>query len=115
MTVDLYIDQLSDAHLRTILEQLRAIILETLPNVEESIKWNIPFYTYHGMLCYLNPQKDHIALGFAKGAQLSNAQGILSGTGSQVRHIRIGDIHDIPTEGIIEVLMEAAMLNELRG
>src|SRR6187549_2159456 len=34
-----------------IMNNLRSIIKSTVPEVEERIAWNVPNYTYHGVLC----------------------------------------------------------------
>ncbi|MEM9022173.1 MAG: DUF1801 domain-containing protein [Bacteroidota bacterium] len=99
------------ADLRPVAEALRAIILSTAPGIEELIKYKIPFYHHQGPLCYLNKQPEHMVLGLAKGAELSNASGILTGTGNTVRHVRVYTIQDLPEAAIREVLQEAILLN----
>ncbi len=54
MTVDDYINQQTPDHQR-ILRWLRQLILTSDPAIRETIRWNIPFYTYHKRhLYYLN-------------------------------------------------------------
>ena len=100
--------------LQPILQRLRHIVLKTSPLISEEIKWKIPYYSYNGMLCYLNPRKKSVDLGFSYGAKLSNAQGLLTGSGSVVKHITIYSLDEIDEDGIMSVLKEAMYLNEIK-
>lgn len=89
------------------------LILSLVPQAQASIKWNIPFYTYIRNLCYLNPKKDHIYIGFPYGVHLSNEQGLLETAGrKQVRTISIYKLKDLETPALAEVILEAALYNE---
>lgn len=52
---------------RPILKHLRAVIHEGCPEVEETIKWGMPSFTYHGILCGFAAFKEHCAFGFWRG------------------------------------------------
>jgi hypothetical protein len=64
--VDTYIDSL-DASRKSSLQQLRRIIRETVPEAEETIQYNMPYYTYHGMLCAFASQKHYMSFYFLNG------------------------------------------------
>jgi uncharacterized protein YdeI (YjbR/CyaY-like superfamily) len=53
-----------------ILQHLRATVHAACPDVEETIKWSMPFFLYHGMLCNMAAFKAHCAFGFWKGELL---------------------------------------------
>ena len=99
---------------RQLLHQLRQIILESAPHIEERIKWKIPFYSYQGLLCYLNLQAkgNGVVLGFCRGAMLSNEQRLLQGNGKEVRLVIFNDQDSLPKEEIRQLLQEAMLLNE---
>ena len=46
------------------LKELRKVVKSTIPNVEESISWGIPFYKYHGLLAGFSFFKNHVGFGF---------------------------------------------------
>lgn len=110
--IDLFIDQIQPTELRKIAIRIQQIIQDSLPQVQESIKWKIPFWSYKGNFCYLNPKKEQLVLGFMKGIELSNAQGALVGDGKHVRHLIYKKITDLDEIVLVEILNEAAMLNE---
>jgi uncharacterized protein YdhG (YjbR/CyaY superfamily) len=49
---------------RPILEELRTIVLTTIPNVEEKISWGVPFYRHHGEIGGFAHAK-HVSVGRA--------------------------------------------------
>jgi uncharacterized protein YdhG (YjbR/CyaY superfamily) len=49
-----------------LLQQLRAIILKTVPNAEEVISYKMPAYKYHGMVAWFAGYDHHV--GFYPGA-----------------------------------------------
>ena len=53
---------------RPILERIRDTVHATCPDVEETMKWRMPFFMYRGMLCNMAAFRKHCAFGFWKGA-----------------------------------------------
>ena len=100
--------------LRGILSALRIIILQAGPYIEETIKYGIPYYSYHGRLCFLNPRDGAVELGFCQGALLSNDQGLLVGEGKEVRHVRIKTLAAIDQAALEALLQEAILFNEAK-
>lgn len=110
-SVDLFIES-QPADKQVLLQRLRSLILASAPYVEESIKWNIPFYSAHGLLCYLNPLPKGVALGFCRGALLSNTGGLLRGKGAAVRLFPLSAGAPLREDRIRELLQEALLLNQ---
>ncbi len=52
---------------RPILRHLRAVVHEGCPEVEETLKWGMPSFTYHGILCGFAAFKAHAVFGFWRG------------------------------------------------
>jgi uncharacterized protein YdeI (YjbR/CyaY-like superfamily) len=67
--VDSYIAKSAD-FAKPILSQLRDVIHEACPTVEETIKWSSPFYMYKGILCSTAAFKRHCAIIMWKGRLL---------------------------------------------
>lgn len=60
--VDAYLEGLIPDR-KEALEQLRVLILQTIPDVEESMKYNMPTYDYAGEgLCAFASQKQYMSL-----------------------------------------------------
>jgi hypothetical protein len=71
--LDAYITR-SAPFARPILRHLRAVVHAGCPGVEETIKWGMPFFVYHGILCHMAAFKQHVAFGMWKGRSLIAAR-----------------------------------------
>ena len=105
--VDQFIEVLPEKT-QEITTYLRNIILETSENFTEEIKWGMPSYGIQKNICYLQPSKNHVNLGFYFGASLLDKDNLLEGTGKQMRHIRIKKLDEIQPEKI-KALIQAAI------
>lgn len=102
---------------REIMTILRSWILDLGPHTQEKISYKIPYFSFYGPLCYLNPNEDGVDLGFTKGYELSNEQGILEAKGRKhVKSITFYSTTDLEEQEdtIRHILNEAAILNEYR-
>jgi hypothetical protein len=122
MTIEDYIEALENPTLKRWAVVLHEKIVTFVPQAKPSIKFKVPFYDYHRWLCCFTVYEKHIELSFLYGYLLSNEQGLLSavpakGKGkndlAQVRKIFITDEAILQSEGLIEVLAEATLLNEV--
>jgi uncharacterized protein YdeI (YjbR/CyaY-like superfamily) len=107
--VDVYIAK-SAAFARPILERLRALVHEALPEVEESIKWGAPHFLHHGMLAGMAAFRQHAAFGFWKGRLVTGAPETAEAMG---QFGRLESIADLPPAARIRAWVKrAAELNE---
>lgn len=60
-TVDEYLASIPPEK-RTMIEELRAAINQTVPQAEEIISYNMPAFRYQGILLYYAAHKEHIGL-----------------------------------------------------
>ena len=58
-TVDEYVDSFAEP-VKGILQMLRKTIKEEVPEAEETIKYAMPTYVYHGNLVYFGAWKKHV-------------------------------------------------------
>ena len=93
------------------LRTLRKLILDAAPQVGESIKYGIPFYTYHGLLCYLNPKGDHVDFGFCQGVQLSDEDGLLYGNNKEIRKVKVTQLTGLLVQSLRQLVQEALLVN----
>ena len=61
---------------RDIGERIHRIIRESAPSLEPIVRWGLPFYTKNGKdVCYIKPDKNFIAFGFAEVVNPSHEEG----------------------------------------
>jgi uncharacterized protein YdhG (YjbR/CyaY superfamily) len=83
--------------------QLRRIVFETFPEIEESMKWGVP--TYAKGKYYFVALKDHVNLGFSLKGLSKQEQKRLEGSGKTMKHVKIRSMRDIDKEEIVELLV----------
>jgi hypothetical protein len=102
-----------DERRREIMLHLHNLLI-SFPEVTSKIAYKIPFYYRKSWICYLNPEKGGgIELGFTRGKELSNIQGLLEPKGrKQVAGITISSVDAIPEGALVEIINEAIILDE---
>jgi hypothetical protein len=83
-----YIGKASTEQITT-LETLRNLIHESVDNVSEEIKWNMPVFGKNKDFAYLRFAKKHITLGFYCVDKLKDPDNLLEGEGNTLKHIKI--------------------------
>ncbi len=93
-----------------ILEHLRDLIHEVCPQVEEDVKWSMPFFNYKGApICSMAAFKQHCSLGFWRykdivGAKNDNGMGQFG---------KLTSLKDLPPSDVLVAYIQKAMaLNE---
>ena len=97
---------------RPILTHLREVVHAACPEVEETMKWSSPHFTYQGMLCHMAAFKNHCGFGFWKGSLVLEQEG--SGAdGAMGQFGRITSLADLPSDEVLtEYIQRAMRLNE---
>src|SRR5262245_42634040 len=65
--VDAYIEK-SAPFAKPILKHLRAVVHEACPEVTEDLKWRMPHFMHHGIMCGMAAFKEHCIFGFWKAS-----------------------------------------------
>jgi uncharacterized protein YdeI (YjbR/CyaY-like superfamily) len=113
--VDAYIEKKAGFS-KPVLEHLRKLVHKACPEVEETIKWGMPFFDYKGSpICCIAAFKEHCTFTFWKAKLMKDPESILQ---VAERHAmgnfdRITSLKDLPSDKIlIAYIKEAAKLNE---
>jgi uncharacterized protein YdeI (YjbR/CyaY-like superfamily) len=107
--IDDYISK-SEPFAQEILSEIRKIVHEYCPQVEEAMKWSFPNYTYKGsILCSSAAFKQHCAFGFWLESVMEDPHGIFKrhegGMGSLGK---ITSMKDLPPRNILgEYILQA--------
>jgi hypothetical protein len=100
--------------IRTLAEELRALVRQTVPGVEERVYPGWRGIGYHDAqsryFCGIFPQVASVRLLFEHGAALDDPDGLFTGGATQVRWIELNPGQPVPREGI-ERLIHAALLH----
>jgi len=121
-SIDEFLGYLS-ANDRAIVDRLRALVHETVPEAEERLSYNVPYYRRHADICFIWPgsvgwagkTKAGVQLGFTQGVHLYDRRGYLERGGRKQVGMRVyQDISEIDPDIIRELLTEAVRVDEER-
>jgi uncharacterized protein YdeI (YjbR/CyaY-like superfamily) len=98
-----------------ILRKIRAAWHKADRDIEETIKWRVPYFRKHGLLGCMAAFKGHVSLGFWRAKDLSDSHGLVR-DGSMLSAIRFASVRDLPAEKVLIAYMrEAIALDEDAG
>jgi uncharacterized protein YdeI (YjbR/CyaY-like superfamily) len=104
--IDAYIAKSAD-FAKPILIRIRKLVHAACPDVEETIKWNVPFFEHKGILLTFPAFKQHCALIFWRGRLFLGKE--------RGKFRRITSLADLPGDKILTgYIRKAVELNEAR-
>lgn len=110
--VDMYIAHAGE-FARPILEQLRHVVHQACPEVQETIKWGCPHFLYSGkILCSMASFKTHCAFAFRLGSLMDDPDGIMKTKSDEKAMGHLGQIRklsDLPSRKILIRYIRQAM------
>src|SRR3989442_58654 len=79
-----------------ILRRVRKLVHQGCPEVQETIKWSMPHFEYHGIMLGMAAFKEHCSIGFWKGELLF---GKSAGSDNGMGHFgKITGLKDLPSD-----------------
>jgi uncharacterized protein YdeI (YjbR/CyaY-like superfamily) len=106
--IDTYIAQSAD-FARPILNHLRDLVHSACPDVEETLRWSMPSFTYAGgILCHMAAFKQHCAFGFWKGSLIVPSDGT-SNEAAMGQFGRITRVSELPPKKVLTGYIKQAM------
>jgi hypothetical protein len=99
------------------LAQLRKLILDAAPELNEEWKWGTAVWVHQGNVVAAGAFKDHVKLNFFKGATLEDRSGLFN-AGFEAKATRAIDFHQgdkINVAALKELVRAAVALNASGG
>jgi uncharacterized protein YdeI (YjbR/CyaY-like superfamily) len=107
--IDAYIAQSAD-FAKPILTHIRGVVHAACPDVEETLKWRMPTFMHHGIMCGMAAFKEHAAFNLWKGSLIVGSDGDRVAMG---QFGRITSLSDLPSTKVLTGYIRQAMaLNE---
>jgi len=94
-----------------ILRHVRKLVHAACPEVQETMKWRIPHFDYHGIMLGMAAFKEHCSIGFWKGELILGKR---AGSDGGMGHFgKVTRLKDVPSDKrFIEYVRKAAALNK---
>lgn len=94
--------------------ELRKILHEASPSLEEDWKWGSPVFVHNGLVCSIGSFSDHVKLHFFKGADIDGSEKTFN-TGFEAkgtRGINYFDKDKIDKAAVIKIVKKAVEYND---
>ena len=96
--------------------QVRALILQEVPHAYELLydSYNALSMAYsysedlNDAFCHVATYTRHVNLGFNRGADLEDPNGLLRGSGKRIRHVRVESTEDLEPSHVRDFVRRAA-------
>ncbi len=83
-SIDEFLDYIPDEELK-IVDELRNLVFDCIPDINEKLSYNVPFYARKKTICFIwpasipwgNVKENHVVLGFSNGHQIPDPFNIL--------------------------------------
>ena len=112
-TVDQYLQALAPDR-KEALEKVRKLILNTIPEIEETMRYNMPTYEKDEVVCALASQKHYISLYMDVELVQEHKE--------ELKHLDVGKscirfkrINDLPMDTVKEILEETVVRQSKMG
>ncbi len=97
--------------LRKVVSALRNLVKETVPGTRETVNaWGVPTFESRKPFCLYMVGKHHVTFGFHFGTSLEDSEGLLEGTGKNIRHVKLRDVEAVGQRGLRELVLAASRL-----
>lgn len=101
-----------EPNLSAVARSLGKLVKKVVPKMKEGINaWHQPTFESNGPFCVYMVGTHHITFLFIRGTSLPDPEGLLEGTGKNLRHVKIRSEEDLSRRGFKELLRAAARLN----
>jgi hypothetical protein len=98
----------NNPELEKVVRALRSFVKKTVPGTKETVNsWGIPTFEKKEPFCFYMVGKNHVTFGFHLGTSLPDPEGLLQGTGKNMRHVKLPTMNDLEQKGLRELLLAA--------
>ena len=95
--------------LRKVVGGLRSFVKKCVPGTKETVNsWGIPTFERKDPFCFFMVGKKHVTFGFHSGTSLDDPEGLLEGTGKNIRHVKLRTVEDVEQKGLKNLVQAAA-------
>jgi hypothetical protein len=97
--------------LRKVVRRLRSFVKKCVPGTKETVNaWGIPTFGKKDSFCFFMVGKNHVTFGFHFGTSLDDPEGLLEGTGKNIRHVKLRTLEDLERKGLKNLVNAPARL-----
>src|SRR3984893_10925919 len=97
-----------NSQLQRVVRELSTLVKETVPTSKQTVNaWGVPTFEAKNPFCSYMVGKNHVTFGFHFGTSLQDPEGLLEGTGKNIRHVKLRTIEDLERKGLKGLVLAA--------
>ena len=98
-----------DPALRAVIAELKKMVKELVPGTKETVNaWGVPTFVAQNPFAFYMVGKKHVTFGFLFATALPDPEGLLEGTGKNMRHVKLRSAEDLEKKGLQELIVAAS-------
>jgi hypothetical protein len=102
---------LENPKLRKVVTALRTFVKVIEPSTKETVNsWGVPTFETDTPFCMYMVGKNHVTFGFLLGTSLPDPEGLLEGTGKNLRHVKLRTLEDLQRPALKSLVQAACKL-----
>jgi len=88
----------------------RQLVLRVVPKAEEKVHrpWKTIAYGLSRKFCAISPYRSWVNVHFHQGASLPDPSGLLEGTGTTARHVKVASPADLRSRALVALIRAAS-------
>src|SRR6266446_7326194 len=95
--------------LRTVVAGLKKVVKELVPGTKETVNaWGVPTFVAQNPFAFYMVGKKHVTFGFPFATSLLEPEGLLEGTGKNMRHVKLRTSEELDKKGLRELIVAAS-------
>jgi hypothetical protein len=95
--------------LRAVIAGLKKVVKELVPGTKETVNaWGVPTFVAQNPFAFYMVGKKHVTFGFPFATALPDPEGLLEGTGKNMRHVKLRTSEDLDKKGLRELIVAAS-------
>jgi hypothetical protein len=97
--------------LQELVEELRSFVQAVVPGTKVTVNsWGVPTFIKNDPFCLYMVGKNHVTFGFHCGTSLEDPEGLLEGSGKNLRHVKLRTLEDLQKKGLKDLVLAAVQL-----
>jgi hypothetical protein len=110
--IDAYLDR-KPPDLAAVAAGLQQLVRTVVKGTRVSVNpWKLPTFESNGPMCFFSIGKNHVTFGFLRGTSLADPEGLLEGTGKNLRHVKLREAKELKRPALKKLILAAARLNK---
>lgn len=109
--IDEYVDTKVLEQHRDTVAALRRLVAQHAPDAREVIMYGSLAWKQDKTIAITSVSKAHVTFAFERGADFTDAHGLLQGVGKKTRHVKLKTVDDIDSAALADYIAQAVALD----